>query len=101
MSTTSLRYLGKTFGVTGFTLILLVFFLSPFAFMVFTSLKTPEQITILGAPIWPAQAATYEYNGEELEAFTVPMNTCVGSETDNSEQPLVMIKKGTRESRSG
>ena len=88
----------KITGVTAFTFFLLFLFLSPFAYMVFTSLKTPEQITILGSPIWPARAAAAEYNGEEFEAYTVPMNTCVGSENDASEKGLLLVKKGLRES---
>ena len=54
------RKITKAALVTGFTLVLLLLFLSPFAFMVFTSLKTPEQISVVGAPIWPAAVATYE-----------------------------------------
>ena len=37
------------------TIAILVIFLAPFAFMIFTSLKTQEQISIVGAPIWPAK----------------------------------------------
>ena len=50
------------------------------------------------APIWPARAAVYEFEGEELEMFTMPMNTCQGSEEDNSEKDLAMVKRGLRES---
>lgn len=88
----------KVFTLTGITLAVLFLFLSPFAFMVFTSLKTQEQITTLGAPIWPSTSATYTYNGKELEMFTVPMNTCQGSETDTAERDLAIVKKGLKES---
>ncbi|MEZ4767977.1 MAG: carbohydrate ABC transporter permease [Caldilineales bacterium] len=84
--------------VTAFTLLLLLLFLSPFAFMVFTSLKTPEQISIIGAPIWPAAVATYEYNGKELDMYTVPMGQCEGSEGDAGDGNLALVKKGTRAS---
>ena len=84
--------------VTGFTLILLILFLSPFAFMLFTSLKTPEQISVIGAPIWPAAVATYEYNGKELDMYTVPMGQCEGSENDTGNNNLALVKKGTRAS---
>ena len=40
--------------VTVLALALVFVFLSPFAFMIFTSLKTREQISVVGAPIWPA-----------------------------------------------
>ena len=88
----------KTIIVTVFTLVLLLAFLSPFAFMVFTSLKTPEQIAILGAPVWPASVSSYEYNGKELDVFTVPMSSCEGSENDGGTGNLAIVKKGTRAS---
>jgi len=66
--------------------------------MVFTSLKTPEQISVMGAPIWPAAVATHEYNGKNLDVYSVPMNACVGSETDKGTSTLALVKKGTRES---
>jgi multiple sugar transport system permease protein len=73
------------------TTVVLAIFLSPFLFMVFTSLKTQEQISILGSPIWPAAVATYEYEGEELEVFTVPL-------PDGSTRDLAMVKPGRQES---
>jgi multiple sugar transport system permease protein len=88
----------KSAIVTGITLVLLLLFLSPFAFMVFTSLKTPEQISIIGAPIWPAAVASFEYDGKELDVFTVPMSQCEGSEDSNRNDNLAIVKKGTRAS---
>ena len=81
----------NTFAITVFTLAILGIFLSPFLFMVFTSLKTQEQITIVGAPIYPAAPSFLEYEGEELEVFTVPL-------PDGSEEDLAMLKKGRQES---
>jgi multiple sugar transport system permease protein len=98
LSIRTLREGGKVWLITGVTAAILFIFLSPFAFMVFTSFKTKEQITTIGSPIWPAESATYEYNGEELEGFTVPMNTCQGSENDSSERNLAIVRKGLRES---
>ena len=89
---------GKSGLITLITLALLFIFLSPFLFMIFTSLKTQSQITSVGSPIWPAEAATYEYNGKELEQYTVPMGTCVGSEDDTSNRDLAIVTKGLKES---
>jgi multiple sugar transport system permease protein len=77
--------------VTIFTLALLIIFLSPFAFMVFTSLKTQDQISIVGAPIYPAAPPKFEYNGQELEIFIVPL-------PDGTTKELAMLKKGQKES---
>ena len=79
------------FTVTIFALAILVIFLSPFAFMVFTSLKTQDQISIVGAPIYPAAPPKFEYNGEELEIFLVPL-------PDGTTKELAMLKKGQKES---
>jgi multiple sugar transport system permease protein len=95
------RELKKNTIITFITLItaaLLFIFLAPFAFMIFTSLKTTQQITAIGSPIWPAKAADFEYNGETYEGFTVPMNTCVGSEDDDSINNLALVDRGLRES---
>lgn len=81
----------SAFTVTIFTLAILVIFLSPFAFMVFTSLKTQDQISIVGAPIYPAAPPKFEYNGQELEIFIVPL-------PDGTTKELAMVKKGQKES---
>ncbi|MBE2198392.1 MAG: carbohydrate ABC transporter permease [Anaerolinea sp.] len=101
MKTLSLRDLqtkAKVVAVTSVTIAILFLFLSPFAFMIFTSLKTQEQITTIGSPIWPSKVADHEYNGAQLEVFTVPMNSCQGSETDSANKNLAIVKKGLRES---
>lgn len=80
--------------ITVFTLALLGVFLSPFAFMVFTSLKTQAQISIINAPPWPAAESTIEYKGETIGLYTVPMNTCEGFAGDTSSKSLGIAKKG-------
>jgi multiple sugar transport system permease protein len=85
--------------MTLLTLAILVIFLSPFAFMVFTSLKTQDQISIVGAPIWPAMPATYEYKGNQVETFKVPLAKCDGFQpTDTTVKSLAMAKKGRQAS---
>ena len=85
--------------VTGLTIAILVIFLAPFLFMIFTSLKTQGQISQLGAPIWPAKPTTYEHNGEALEMFRVPMSACDGaSPGDTSVKNLAIVKKGRQQS---
>lgn len=85
--------------VTALTISLLVIYLAPFLFMIFTSLKTQGQISQLGAPIWPAKPTTVEYNGKELEVFKVPMAKCAGSDpSDTSIKNLAIVKKGRQQS---
>jgi multiple sugar transport system permease protein len=77
--------------VTIFTLAILIIFLSPFAFMMLTSLKTQDQISIVGAPFYPAAPPKFEYNGQKLYIFAVPF-------PDGTTKNLAMLKKGTQES---
>ena len=85
--------------VTGLAIAILVIFLAPFLFMIFTSLKTQGQISQLGAPIWPARPPTYEYNGKTVEMFNVPMSKCAGSDpNDTSVKNLAIVKKGRQAS---
>jgi multiple sugar transport system permease protein len=77
--------------VTGITLIMLAIFLAPFLFMVFTSLKTQGQISELGTPIWPAEAATFEYNGKKLDVYKVP-------QPDGSVKTMALLKKTNKQS---
>jgi multiple sugar transport system permease protein len=85
--------------VTALTTALLAIFLAPFLFMVFTSLKSRGQISQLGAPLWPAQPTTHEYNGKALEVFRVPMARCAGADpNDASIKDLAIVKKGRQES---
>ena len=85
--------------VTALTVAILVIFLAPFLFMIFTSLKTQGQISQIGAPIWPAKPPTYEYNGKAVEMFNVPMAKCAGADpNDTSLKDLAIVKKGRQAS---
>ena len=85
--------------VTALTIAILTIFLAPFAFMVFTSLKTQDQISIVGAPIWPAKPPVYEYNGKKVEVFTVPLAPCQSFDpSSKASRALAIVKKGQKES---
>lgn len=74
-------------------------FLSPFAFMVLTSLKTREQISVVGAPIWPAAQPKYEYNGKDVDVFKVPVGKCAGFDASSTDvKNLALVTKGRQES---
>ena len=83
------RKLWARIGMTLLAAALLFVFLVPLANMVFMSLKTIEQMTAAGAPLWPAQPATFEYEGEELPVYIVPLE-------DGSTQELALLKPGRR-----
>ncbi len=95
----SLRKGANVTFITVLAIAVLVIYLAPFAFMFFTSLKTQGQISQIGAPIWPAKPTTYEYNGEAIEVFKVPMGQCAGHDpNDPAVKNLAIVKKGRQES---
>lgn len=89
----------KVTAVTAFTTAILGVFLSPFAFMVFTSLQTQGQISITNGPVWPAMPATAEYKGEQVPLYSVPLASCEGfSPTDTGSGAFSITKKGRQSS---
>ena len=81
----------RKLGLSLLTFIFAFTFLLPFFNMVFTSLKTTDQMMLQGAPVWPALPGTYEGSEKELEVFLVPME-------DGITRELAMVKKGRQES---
>lgn len=59
--------------VTGLTGFVLFIFLLPLGYMVVTSLKSEQMITNLEAPILPKSPAKFEFEGETLDIYAVPM----------------------------
>ena len=70
---------------------ILIAFLSPLAYSLMTSLKTPGQITAPNAPILPSDPATYDYNGKTVNIYNVPM-------LDGTTRALALIKPGRNQS---
>ncbi len=95
------RHGANSLFLTAFTAALLALFLMPFLYMVLTSLKTKEQLTVLGSPIYPAAIPTFTFNGENTGTYTfkihkggiladqkVDMNKYVGKELEIFNVPL-------------
>ena len=57
--------------VTSFTTLVLALFLSPFLYMILTSLKTTVQMAVQSAPLWPAANPSYVYTGENTNVITL------------------------------
>ena len=73
-------------AITSLALVILLLYLMPLGYSVLTSLKTKEQVADPNAPILPAAAATFEYEGETLDVYTVP--------TDEGIKELALLQKG-------
>ncbi len=80
------RQILASIGVTTLAAVVLFLFLLPLFYGISTALKSDAQISQLGAPVWPATAATYVYEGKEYDVYHVP----IGDEI----KPLALVKKG-------
>jgi multiple sugar transport system permease protein len=83
---------GRALLTTSFTIILLALFLSPLLRTLTLSLKSADQITTIGAPIWPADPGTFEWQGEEYDVYLVPL-------PDGTTKELALVDPG-RQSRT-
>jgi multiple sugar transport system permease protein len=81
----------RSFGVTFFAVVVLAAFLSPLLRSTMVALKTPEQIGATNAPFWPATPGTFEFEGEELDVYIVPM-------PDGSTSELALLEPGRQSS---
>ena len=63
------RVAGMKMGITGLALAVLFLFLIPMFYGIVTALKTDNQLSMIGAPWWPAAEGTYTY--EEIKAGLV------------------------------
>ena len=76
----------KALAVTLFTVLLAGVFLSPFLRSAMIALSTREQLGQANAPIWPANPATFEYQGRELVIYEVPF--------DDGTRDLALLRAG-------
>ena len=83
------RRFTATSGLTLLALVTVSAFLMPLAYMVTTAFKDQGQLNEVGAPLYPAAPETFEYEGETLDVYDVPM-------PDGSVRALALVQ-GHRE----
>jgi multiple sugar transport system permease protein len=88
----SVRQSGPSFAVTFLAVVLVAGFLSPMFRSFALSFQTPEQISQVNAPIWPASPQTFEYKGRQFPVYKVPTDS-------GAIKDLALIKKGRTESQ--
>jgi multiple sugar transport system permease protein len=82
----------RTFVATFFAVALLAAFLSPLLRAATVSIKTSAQISQTGSPLYPADPATFTYQGVDYELFEVPT-------IDGQTRRLALVVKGRTESQ--
>ena len=80
-----------SFALTFFAVVLVAGFLSPLLRSLSISLKSPEQVSQLSSPLWPADPLTYSYHGRDVSVYKVPI--------DGTVRELALVKKGKTESQ--
>ena len=73
-------------------LILLGLFLLPFAYGIFTSLKTDFQLTTVGAPLLPSSLEQFKNGSQTYDVYFVPM-------PDGTVKRLALVEKGRDSSK--
>jgi multiple sugar transport system permease protein len=69
-----LRKGGRSFLLTLIVTCIVAAFLAPMLQSASLSIKSRDQITQPGAPLWPADPQTFDYNGRTLNVYQVPIN---------------------------
>jgi multiple sugar transport system permease protein len=54
--------------------LVLMLFLMPLGYMLATAFKPDSQLTTQNAPLWPAKAATYNFQGKDYPLYDVPLD---------------------------
>ena len=85
------RSAGQSFAVTFFAVVLLAAFLSPLVRAATYSIKSPEQISQVDSPIFPADPLQFTYQGRDYDVYQVPI--------DGTTRSLALVKKGRAESQ--
>ena len=78
-------------GITFLAFAILAAWLMPLAYGAITSLKTKDQISDVEAPLLPAKAERFEWEGEAHEVYIVPLE---GGGTQN----MALVNKGRQSS---
>lgn len=75
VSRRAVRTFASTLIVTVIGLGVMIVFLTPIGYMLATAFKPDSQLTAQNAPLWPAKAATYNYQGKDYPLYDVPTST--------------------------
>jgi multiple sugar transport system permease protein len=81
----------STFLITLVAVVIVAAFLAPFLRSASIALSTREQLANANAPPWPADAASYEYEGRQVKVYQVPI--------DGTVRDLALVKARRTESQ--
>jgi multiple sugar transport system permease protein len=82
---------GRTFAMTFVAVVVVAAFLSPLVRSLTLSIKSPQQVAAVDAPLWPSSPLTFTYRDRDYDIYTVPL-------PDGTTKELALIKKGLKQS---
>jgi multiple sugar transport system permease protein len=82
----------RSFTMTFVAVVVLAAFLSPLVRSFSLSIKSPEQVSDVNSPIYPASPATFTYRDRDYDIVTVPL-------PDGTKKDLALVKKGRTSSQ--
>src|SRR5262245_11417465 len=80
----------RSFLLTLIAVVALAAFLAPMLKSFTVAIKTSEQVTQPGSPLWPADPVTFSWQGEELPILLVPI--------DGVTRQLALLEAGRQQS---
>jgi multiple sugar transport system permease protein len=82
---------GRSFAMTFLAVVVVSAFLSPLVRSLTLSIKTPQQVAAVDAPIWPESPVTFTYRDRDYPLYTVPL-------PDGTTRQLALVRKGLKQS---
>jgi multiple sugar transport system permease protein len=81
----------RSFALTLIAIVAIAAFLSPMLRSVVYAVKSTDQITQAGTPLWPADPVTFQFQGKELPLMLVPL-------PDGTTRQLALFEPGRKAS---
>jgi multiple sugar transport system permease protein len=81
----------RSFAMTFFAVAVVAAFLSPLIRSLTLSIKSPQQVSAVDAPLWPESPVTFTYRDRDYPVYTVPL-------PDGTSKQLALVRKGLKQS---
>ncbi|HET9614055.1 MAG TPA: carbohydrate ABC transporter permease [Candidatus Limnocylindrales bacterium] len=82
---------GKSFAMTFLAVVVVALFLSPLVRSLTLSIKSPQQVAAVDAPLWPSSPLTFTYRDRDYPIYNVSL-------PGGTTKQLALVKKGLHQS---
>jgi multiple sugar transport system permease protein len=81
----------RSFAMTFIAVVVVAAFLSPLIRSLTLSVKNPQQVSAVDAPLWPESPVTFTYRDRDYPVYKVPL-------PDGTTKQLALVRKGLKQS---